>query len=296
MQNPSPQTNVNPPTKRRLNLRLFGGLLGIAAALAAVLHLLHGWQTDRNAGRLLEKAEAAAQEGHSADAIRLYTQYLKYRPNHLDAQASLGMLLDQPAASGKMRLSAFMLYEGILRADPSRETIRRRLAGVLMRLGRFSDALGHLDALLSDHPHDADLIYRKARCEEENRHYSKAAALYALAVTHDREGIEYHNALIQIVLNHADALELSGIDPHHREEVSASLVAEALSERMVAQGRPRARIVGAIPATKAERRSDSCRRGHSGSLKARGPRSGNPFPGRGVGTGPSRGRRAGRAT
>ena len=241
MQTPSPATISSPPTRRRLNLRLFGSLLGIAAALAVGLHFLHGWQTDRNADSLLEKAEAAVEEGDSAKAIQFYTQYLKYRPNNIEAQASLGMLLDQPAASGKMLLNAFMLYESILREDPSRETIRRHLADVLMRLGRFPDALGHFEVLLSRHPRDADLLFRKARCKDESRHYAEAAALYAQAVQHDRREIKHHTALIQLVLDHEDALELSEIDPHHRQEVSASLVVEALSERMVAQGLPRAR-------------------------------------------------------
>ncbi len=207
------------------------------------LHNIHRWQINQNADGLREKAEAAKEQGDLAEAINLYTQYLKYRPDNIEAQVRLGEVLDQPNTTGKALLQVFLLYEDVLRKDPNREVVRRRLVQVSMRIGRYGDALGHLMPLLAKSPDDPELLFHQGRCEEGRGHYADAAKAYSAAIAGDPRQIDYHSALIDLAFNHADAMDLAKLDPQSREEASASDVVEALSERMVDQGTPRARAL-----------------------------------------------------
>ena len=76
---------------KRLNVKLALWLVGITLVLVVGVHLLHGYQLDRNADFLRLQAVSAVEDGKSEDAINYYNQFLKYRddPEGYSALAEL---------------------------------------------------------------------------------------------------------------------------------------------------------------------------------------------------------------
>src|SRR5205807_4452033 len=105
-------------------------------------HLLHSHQVRRNAGDLLSQADRAEEQGRFDQAAECLGRYLALVPDDTDVWARYGLLLahDKLATSPKARLRAFLTLERVLRREPKRRDVRRRLVGVAMRLGRFTDA------------------------------------------------------------------------------------------------------------------------------------------------------------
>ena len=156
-------------TVRRLNGRFVVVSLLVLVACGAVVHLVHGFVVESNAEQLLTRANDAEQEGREDDAIRLLTQYLKLQlANHADDEElasesgeSLtelyvrlgGMIFDQTPAKDRRverdrMMRIYRIYEEVLRRDPERWEIRRRLVDVSISFRQVGDALEHIEELI----------------------------------------------------------------------------------------------------------------------------------------------------
>src|SRR5208283_5615572 len=91
---------------------------------------------------------------------------------------------EQLAVTPKARWRAMEVLEQVLRREPHRLDVRRRLALLSVDLGRYSDARPHLELLLQSFPQDSELEYRLGQCEEIDRQYDKAARWYQQAIAH----------------------------------------------------------------------------------------------------------------
>src|SRR6516225_3830016 len=99
--------------------------------LAGGVHLLHGFQSRRGARDLLPLADAAEQRGDPSEAARFLGNYLTLVPDDVDARARCAELLARlPAPAARDR--ALEMFGGVLRRQPGRDDVRRRLVRVAL--------------------------------------------------------------------------------------------------------------------------------------------------------------------
>jgi tetratricopeptide (TPR) repeat protein len=73
-------------------------------------------------------------------------------------------------------------YRTVLQGDPARADARRPLAGCLLQVGRYEEALGHLEVLRRRRPDDAELLVQEARCRFELGQKGEAEGLLGRAL------------------------------------------------------------------------------------------------------------------
>jgi tetratricopeptide (TPR) repeat protein len=184
---------------RTLNVRLFVGLIVSVLLLGAGVHLLHGFQSGRNAQALLREARRAEEAGRLDDTARYLQRYLAFQPHDTDELASLCRALDQSATTSGARLRVFMTLEQVLRSDPDRHDVRRRLAEVAMDIGRFDDALLHLARLREAASEDGGLEHLVGKCHEATGKYDAAAQSFAAAIRHAPDQIDSYTRLADVL-------------------------------------------------------------------------------------------------
>lgn len=119
------------------------------------------------------------------DALNLLQDWLAAEPDEVQALTLLGNLYWQVSAPG----SAADQYRRVLELDPSRREARERLAVGLLEVGRYDEALKHLEALRQSDPDDADTQVRIARCQERlDRPEEARATLDAVLSKHPDHG------------------------------------------------------------------------------------------------------------
>ena len=113
-----------------------------------------------------------------------------------------------------------MALEQVLRREPERQDLRRKVARIAIDLGRFADAREHLRLLLKSSPDDGELELLLGRCEEGNDHFTEAASWYEKARKHAPEQIDGHVRLAYLLRNRLDQPE--GADRVMDEMVKAN--------------------------------------------------------------------------
>ena len=184
----------------RINARFLFIVLVVTIVLAGGVHLLHGYQLRRSSTALRERALALAEQADLERAIRYMSNYLHYEPNDVDALAHLGMWLDRMAErQPRARLQAFLRLEEVLRKNPDREDVRRRVVSIAMDLERFSDARVHLEKLLEKYPDDAELNEHFARCLEQANELQAAVQRYEKAIAQDPNRVLAYSRLAALL-------------------------------------------------------------------------------------------------
>jgi tetratricopeptide (TPR) repeat protein len=204
--------------RRRLDVRFLFCLVAAVLVAAVGVHLLHGYQVRRNAGSLLRQATRAEEQKHLDQAARYLRLYLSHEPGNTDALARYGLLLERLARSGQDHEQAFLTLEQVLRRDPSRHDVRRKVVPIAMRLGWFSEAMGHLEHLLHDGaPHDAELERLLGQCHLRKKEFDRAAACFDKAIQDAPEDVDTY-------VWQADLLRRQLNQPKKAEEVMDALV------------------------------------------------------------------------
>jgi tetratricopeptide (TPR) repeat protein len=179
---------------RTINARFFFVLLGAAALTAAALFGVHRFQTGRIAAALLWQCDHNLDAGDLEQAIKYLDRYLEFRPDDTDAMTRLGGLMER-RAFGLRQNGLGNLYERVLRNDPQREPIRRKLVEVYLSLHRFTDAQPHLELLLADHPDDAGLQEENGICLEATARFEQAADAFRKAVAGNGQRLDAYGRL-----------------------------------------------------------------------------------------------------
>lgn len=148
---------------RTLNLRLLAILLVAGLAIGGASHWLHGFQMRRHASFFLRQAYQAEAQGRRRESLDHYRQYLRVRPDDMQARAEYGLLL----AGLGLDNQAFSSLEKVLRQSPDRSDIRQELVRISMRRRppRFRDAIVHLNYLLRAEPEHPELLTLLGRCQ-----------------------------------------------------------------------------------------------------------------------------------
>ncbi len=164
---------------KTLNIRLLVILLVSLIVSGGAVYALHRYQVGRNADVFLHLARRALQEAEAIDdtteneneanrrreliqrAERNYRLFVQLRPEDIEVLEELGELqmdlLQYP--------QALHTLESVVRLDPDHAAARRNLVEITMAFGRFSDAKSHLELLLRDAPHEAELLELLGICQ-----------------------------------------------------------------------------------------------------------------------------------
>ncbi len=181
---------------RRINLRLLAILAISVAILGVAVHLLHGYQIRANADAFLREAREARESGETGVALHRLEWYLRFVPDDVEAQAELGMMLADRGANHR----AFALLEGVLRGEPDRMDVRRKLVDVIIRLGRHSDARTHLeDYLLKQSPGDPELLAILATCQQAMGDLDAAEASLRESIDNEPRQVDAYAQLARLL-------------------------------------------------------------------------------------------------
>ena len=167
--------------RKRINLKALGIIIVVLALLATGVHFLHSFQVRSQAGILLAHADRATDERDFQAAANYLARYVALEPGKPDARARLALLLadEQVATTPKALMRAYFALSRAVQLAPDRDDVRRRLIELAMgpALGRFNDAVAHLDKLPP-----SELLGLRARCAEETGKYKEARAYYERAI------------------------------------------------------------------------------------------------------------------
>ena len=145
----------------RVNYTLLIGLVVGAVVLGGGGYVLLGIQASRNADSLLRQADEAEAAGEVREARGFLYKYTQLREDDIEADARLTRLMadigQRRDSSPNERGVGYQKMESFISSNPGYNDIRRRLADLLVRGGKWKDALGHFNYLLNDDPKNAEL-------------------------------------------------------------------------------------------------------------------------------------------
>ena len=181
---------------RTLNLRVLALLFVAGLAVAGATHVVHGFQVQRNANTLLREARRAQEADRSWDAVDYLRRYLALVPADTDAMAELGLLLADLNARGQ----ALQSLEQVLRREPDRMEVRRRLVELAIEIRRYADARNHLEEhLLKSSPNDGELLDLLGQCQAAEGYDEQAVLSFRSAIEYVPDQLESY-ARLAVVL------------------------------------------------------------------------------------------------
>ena len=114
--------------KRRFNTRFFLWLISGTIVAALAFHGVHLLQARQTATGLLRLADQAEAKGDLPKAGNYLGRYLGFVPEDKEAHARLGLMLENQAVKNpRLRERALFVLEQVLRRDPDRADVRRKL-------------------------------------------------------------------------------------------------------------------------------------------------------------------------
>src|SRR5262249_50993480 len=99
-----------------------------------------------------------------------------------DTRTRYGLLLEGQAKTGRDYIAAFLTLEKVVQKDPRRSDVRRKLAHLALKMGRFSDTEAHVHALKQQFPKDGELQRLLALCAEGTAKFTLAKKHYEEAI------------------------------------------------------------------------------------------------------------------
>lgn len=139
-----------PTVNKKFLLKLVLVVLALAGSLAAA----HAFQARRIPDALRRQADRSADAGKTDAAVHYLRQYLEFSPEDVEAHVRLAELLRGRAATGRGHGELVFLYDKILRLDPDRDATRKEALEYCLKVGRYSDAAAHAQALVARFPDD----------------------------------------------------------------------------------------------------------------------------------------------
>lgn len=184
---------------RRVDIKVLAATLAAVVILGGAAYLVNRLQVRRNTRALFDQARRAEQKKDRDRAIDYYGRYLILRPDDTETMAKYGLLQADKADEARNppgKFQAMLTLEQVLRREPDRHPIRRRLIDLAMSVGRFADARVHLETLLKDaFKEDAELERLMAGCFVGSGDEAGAADWLEKAIKHAPTLVENYVAL-----------------------------------------------------------------------------------------------------
>jgi tetratricopeptide (TPR) repeat protein len=187
-----------PTINKRFLLKLVLAVFAFAGLLAAA----HAIQASRIPDALKRQAERAADAGKTDTAVHYLRQYLEFVPDDADALEKLTDLIhkrNKNSSSSRSWGELVLLYDRVLRVDPERHSVRRDALALCLKLGRYSDALTHAEAVLKAFPTEAALWQQLGAAQTGLNQLADARKSYEKAITHAPQEMLGYQRLAQLV-------------------------------------------------------------------------------------------------
>jgi tetratricopeptide (TPR) repeat protein len=173
---------------RKINLKLFLGLIVATILFGAGIYVVHRFQAGRIASALLWQVERAERDNNPEKAVVYLKRYLDFRPHDREQRAHLGRTLadDRLAINQQARERALFVLEPVITREPQRNDLRRLVVRLAMALKppRWDTVNNHLNALETAYPEDAEVAALWAGYHEaaKDGDLSKAVQSYKKAI------------------------------------------------------------------------------------------------------------------
>ncbi len=192
---------------RSLNVRLLAIIVGLGVVLAISTFALNRFQVYRHADFYYKTAQRTKDSDdieQRLEAVKNLRRYVNLCPDDNVVRAELGVLMVDIAKTGGPKLywlnsDAFSVFESVLRYDYNRSDVRRNLVEVAIATRRYPAAKEHLDVLLEDSPHDAELLTWLGQCQTVDEDYELAKESFKKAIENDPGRIEPYTQLVAIL-------------------------------------------------------------------------------------------------
>src|SRR5438046_2848996 len=149
--------------KRKLNRKVLLAVVVGLCLLAGGAYTFYVLKVRRTAAMLLDQAGRAEDEGRFEDAAGLLANYLAYRPRDNEQRLRMGQLFEK-AGTPQTKAQALAVYARVLRFEPRRIDLRRRLVDLAVELNQLDAARPHLSVLLENSPDDPRLEHLLGLC------------------------------------------------------------------------------------------------------------------------------------
>ena len=226
------------PVGYRINVRFLWIMMAVGVVIILGGASLHQLQLRRNSDVLRQNMITIRERGDVRESIKAHRQFLMMFPDDPDALEGLGELLAEKATTSDTMLRAFLAFENALRVDAKRDSARRHLVALSIRLRRFTDALNHVKVLRGRSPADAELAFQQGRCHEGLGEYDEAAKLYAESIVLSDETVDFYVRLTNLILQQQAALNLKEVDPLSRDSATFNEVAAEIMDNAVEKSHP----------------------------------------------------------
>lgn len=172
----------NVPTPRRvLNVKALAFFATVCIVLNVGFAALHKKQVLKTRDYLSQNAaDALAAEEHHR-AFDLYQQYLVLSPDDLEAQEIIAGLLQDHGTKAREMQRAFDINERLLLNDRERDDLRVKQVQLAEKLGRYSEASGHLEVLREKGSKIPAVWHYSGIIAEDTGSYSEAIEFYQQA-------------------------------------------------------------------------------------------------------------------
>jgi tetratricopeptide (TPR) repeat protein len=184
-----------PTINKRFLLKLLIAVLVFAGLLAGG----HTLQARRIPEALRRQSDRAFDAGKSDVAIHYLRQYLEFEPDDAAAIEKLATLLKRRDATWKGYTDFVFLGEKALRVDPERHALRRDVLAACLKMGRYSDAVIHAEALLETFPTDAALWQQLGAAQAGLNQLTEARTSYETAIKHAPDDLAGYQRLAQLI-------------------------------------------------------------------------------------------------
>jgi tetratricopeptide (TPR) repeat protein len=187
---------------------------------AALLVGVHTIQANRIPAALKRQSDRALEAGKPDVAVRYLRQYLEFEPDEIEIQIQLAELLRKRSPTAKGLSEIIFLYDRILRLDPDRHEVRREALATCLKMGRFSDAITHADALIAAFPQDGPLWNQLGTAQMGLNLLTEAKTSFEKALSFDPTDLMGYKQLTQLVWRNLN-------DPEGAREVLSRLIKAA---------------------------------------------------------------------
>jgi cellulose synthase operon protein C len=195
---------------RRLNLAFLAILFMGVVLLGGGMHLVHGFQMQRNASVLLDRARRAEVANDLEKAEQSLRQYLNLQREDGPAWTWYARVVDQRDVGRYRREHVSLVHEEAFRYNPADSKLERRCAELALELGRYGDAYRHFQPHFQRHLKGllekgqaagaelAELEDLLGQCARGLTHYEEAESLFKQALEHDPHRVDCYDRLARL--------------------------------------------------------------------------------------------------
>lgn len=129
------------------NKRFFVVFLLVSALTLSGYFALHSWQVRKQTIQLMTIADRYAAEGKTGRALRTINRYLLSNPKDYEARLRFARLMLDANPDPAGQAQAFEALKSVLEQEPGRDDVRLEIVKILVKFGRWREAVGELETL-----------------------------------------------------------------------------------------------------------------------------------------------------